>query len=350
MRVVTPSPEVLPLGILLLANAIAAGGEIDLADVFAKTSPSVVTVTTYNADGRKLGQGSGFVVDKSGVIVTCLHVVADGETVQVQSGDEDAHLATAIVRSDKQWDIALLRVEGLRQSALKLAGPESVRVGAPVVAIGSPLGLGNTLSQGIISGLRPRAGDGDLIQITAPVSPGSSGGPVLSPSTREVLGVTVSYLTSGQNLNFAVPARFVADQLKTIDQPPERKLRDFSAQIKRARAEAKKLRAALEEECTEADAAIINRALDQAIASGVDVYNAGDHLACYRIYEGAAYKALFMLSNRSPTAISVLKGALDKADAVEDGAGTAATKAWMMRNAFDSIIGVRGRKKPASSK
>jgi hypothetical protein len=340
--------------LLLLSFAFAAdaiaGGEVDLAEVFAKTSPSVVTVTTYNAAGRKLGQGSGFVVEKSGVIATCLHVVAEADTVEIQSSDETPHLATAVVRANKQWDIALLKVEGLRQPALKLAPPEPVRVGAAVVAIGSPLGLGNTLSQGIISGLRPRA-DSDLIQITAPVSPGSSGGPVLSPVTGEVLGVTVSFLSAGQNLNFAVPARVVIDQLKTIDQPPDRKLHDFPADVKRARAEANRLRAALEQECTEADASIINRALEQAITSGVDVYNSGDHVACYRIYEGAAYKVLFRLSNHSSTATSVLKGALDKAEAVdEDGTGAAAAKAWIMRDAFDSILGIHGRKKPATAK
>jgi hypothetical protein len=331
------------------APGAMAGGEVDLAEVFAKTSPSVVTVTTYNAAGRKLEQGSGFVVDKSGVIATCLHVVADGETVEIQSSDETPHLATAVIRVDKQWDIALLKVDGLSEPALKLAPPKAVRVGAAVLAIGSPLGLGNTLSQGIISGLRPRA-DSDLIQITAPVSPGSSGGPVLSPTSGEVLGVTVSFLSAGQNLNFAVPARVVIDQLKTINQPPDRKLHDFPADVKRARAEADKLRAALEKECTEADALIINRALDQAIASGVDVYNAGDHVACYRIYEGAAYKVLFRLANHSSTATSVLKGALDKAEAVEDGADAGAAKAWIMRDAFDAILGVHGKKKAAAAK
>jgi S1-C subfamily serine protease len=182
------------------------------------------------------------------------------------------------------------------------------------------------------------------------VSPGSSGGPVLSPVTGEVLGVTVSFLSAGQNLNFAVPARVVIDQLKTIDQPPDRTLHDFPADVKRARAEATRLRAALEQECTEADASIINRALAQAIASGVDVYNSGDRLACYRIYEGAAYKVLFRLSDHPSTATSVLKGALDKAEAVEDGTGAATAKAWIMRDAFDQILGIHGRKKAATAK
>src|SRR6059036_428640 len=89
------------LGVLLAVPCTVAGADVDLADLFAKTSPSVVTLTTYNANGERLGQGSGFVVHKSGVIVTCLHVIANAATVEIQSGDESTQTATAIIRSSK---------------------------------------------------------------------------------------------------------------------------------------------------------------------------------------------------------------------------------------------------------
>ncbi len=335
----------------LLAVAPVTRAEVDLADLFAKTNPSVVTLRTYTAAGRKLEQGSGFIVDKTGVIVTCLHVVADAATVEIQTSDESTYVATAVIRSDKGWDIALLKVDPLTQPPLKLAPAAAVRIGAGVVAIGSPLGLGNTLSQGIISGLRPHEGKYDLIQVTTPISSGSSGGPILSAATGEVIGLTASTYTSGQNLNFAIPASVIADELATLDEPFERKLEDFTPDVKRALAEAKKVRSALELECTEADALIINTTIQDAITSGVGIYNNGDPLACYRIYEGAAYKILFRLANRSPTATHVLETALLKAEAVDNttqisGTTGTAAKAWILRYAFDSISGIHGRKPP----
>lgn len=254
--------------------------------------------------------------------------------------------------------MALLKIDPLPHPPLKLAPPEAVRVGTSVVAIGSPLGFGNTLSQGIISGLRPHEGKGHLIQITAPISNGSSGGPILSASTGEVLGLTVSSYSTGQNINFAAPASVIADQLKSLGKEPERKLSPFDTAVKKAVAGAKKIRGALELECTVADASTINRTIEQAIASGVGAYNSGEHLACFRVYEGAAYKILFKLSGRSATAATVLTTALEKADAIDgkaNGAGSkvvvtdraptpAAAKAWIMRDAFDSIVGIQGKR------
>jgi S1-C subfamily serine protease len=330
-------------GVFSLALGAVVSAETDLSDLFAKVSPSVVRLTTYSSKGDKLGEGSGFIVDQSGVIVTCLHVVGNAATIEVQLGDDSTQMATEVIRSDKDWDVSLLRVGPLTQTALKLAAPEAVRVGAAVVAIGSPLGYGNTLSQGIISGLRSHAGHSDLIQITAPISPGSSGGPILSSSTGEILGMASASQSAGQNLNFAIPARVIAEEMKTIDQPPERELKDFTPQIKKKLADAKKVRDTLETECTEADATTINRTIEEAIASGVGIYNGGDHLGCFRIYEGAAYKILFKLSDRSATVDRVLKDALRQADKANKDSDGATAKAWIMRNAFDSMVGVRGK-------
>lgn len=342
--------------LILATTSSVMGAEVDLAELFAKTSPSVVTLKTYSASGQKLGEGSGFIVDKSGVIVTCVHVIAGADIVEIQSADESTHVASAIIRSDKDWDVALLKIDPLPQQPLKLAPPEAVRVGTSVIAIGSPLGFGNTLSQGIISGLRPHEGKGEMIQITAPISSGSSGGPILSASTGEILGLTVSSYSTGQNINFAAPASVIADQLKSIGKEPERILHDFTPAVKSALADAKKTRTALDLECTEADASTINRTIEQAIASGVGNYNAGNYLACFRIYEGAAYKMLYKLSSRSTTAEMVLMTALKKADLIDskpggtEGKGAvsekaptpSAAKAWIMRDAFDSIVGIKG--------
>src|ERR1700760_4027109 len=96
-----------------LGGSTVIGAEVDLADLFAKTSPSVVTLTTYSSTGQKTGQGSGFIVDKSGVIVTCNHVVARAAAIEVETPDETVQTATEIIRTDKDWDVALIRVPGL---------------------------------------------------------------------------------------------------------------------------------------------------------------------------------------------------------------------------------------------
>jgi len=326
--------------ILLLLLSVFGQAEVDLAELFAKVSPSVVTLTTYTTRGDKTGQGSGFIVDQSGVIVTCYHVVDGAAIVEVQLADQSTQTATAVIRTDKEWDVALLKIAPLKQESLKLAPPEAVRIGAAIVAIGSPLGYGNTLSQGIISGLRPHHGQSDLIQLTAPISPGSSGGPILSAATGEILGMASGSQSSGQNINFAIPSRVIAEQLKTLDKPPERELKEFSPEIKKTIAEARVVRESLASECTDADASTLNHAIQEAIASGVGIYNNGDHLGCYRLYEGAAYKILYKLSGHSPTAVKVLKGALKKAEDSRD----PTARAWIMRNAFDSIVDVQGKK------
>lgn len=335
-RVLLPS-------IVFLLLSVLARAEVDLAEFFAKASPSVVTLTTYTARGDKTGQGSGFIIDPSGVIVTCNHVVDGAAIVEVQLADQSTQTATAVIRTEKEWDVALLKVSPVKQDALKLAPPEAVRIGAAVVAIGSPLGYGNTLSQGIISGLRPHNGQSDLIQLTAPISPGSSGGPILSATTGEILGMASGSQSNGQNINFAIPSRVIAEQLKTLDQPPERPLKEFTPEIKKTIAEARSVRENLENECSEGDATTLNRSLQDAIASGVGIYNNGDHLGCYRVYEGAAYKVLYKLAGRSPTAVKVLKGALKKAEDTRDSTASA----WIMRNAFDSIIDIHGKKSTA---
>lgn len=162
--------------------------------------PSVVLVTTECADTGKVTFGSGFVV-RRGIIVTNKHVVECGIIGRVKSvGGDDEHRVIA-KWIDPQHDLALLKVEGLDAPALPLAGAAQLAVGDDVYVAGNPKGFEGTFSRGIISGLRLREG---YIQFDAPISPGSSGGPVVDERGR-VVGVTVSYV-EGQNLNFAVPA------------------------------------------------------------------------------------------------------------------------------------------------
>src|SRR5207302_8424510 len=115
-------------------------------------------------------------------------------------------------------DLAILSVNSSKVPALSLAGGEPPSIGTQVFAIGSPQGLTNTFSGGEVSGLRNLESGTSMIQCTCPISPGSSGGPLIN-NNAEVVGITTAYLTKGQNLNFAVPASSIRRLLTLTRQP-----------------------------------------------------------------------------------------------------------------------------------
>jgi serine protease Do len=165
------------------------------------------------APGRT-GQGSGFIIDAEGYIVTNAHVVGGNETVQVVLAD-GRRLAAKVVGSDRPTDIALLKVEaGAKLPALAFGDSGAVRVGEWVMAMGNPFGLGGTVTAGIVSARGRQIGAGpydDFIQTDAPINPGNSGGPLVS-AAGEVIGVnTAIFSPSGGNvgIGFAVPAAMV---------------------------------------------------------------------------------------------------------------------------------------------
>jgi S1-C subfamily serine protease len=300
-----------------------------------------VVITSYDLTGTARSQGSGFVVD--GIIATNLHVVSGAASVEIKTPAGESVFATAIIRTDKKWDLALVRVDKLFDSVLRLAPPRSARVGMRVVAIGSPLGFENTISEGIISGIRSGSTLTGVLQITNPVSPGSSGGPVISFSGL-VLGVTTLMAKGGQNINFAVPAHKVSQLLKKgRSSVAEKKLISLgngpSRYIGNAAERARLFRNALGTTCKELDA--VDKVISQAIQVGAPIYNSGDHLACYRVYEGASYKLLYLLEGKCRNVSSTLLAGLKQATTDS----TATKKAWSMRRTFDLILGEQTRTK-----
>ena len=166
--------------------------------------PSVVLLIMEDRNGQAISQGSGFVV-QPGVVVTNFHVV-EGAAAGVAKvvGGRKLHDVTGAVAVDEGRDLILLAIPSIRAPPLPLGDPNKVLVGDPVYAVGNPLGLEGTFSEGIISGIRHVEAD-TIFQITAPVSPGSSGGPILDARGR-VIGVATALIEGGQNLNFAVPS------------------------------------------------------------------------------------------------------------------------------------------------
>jgi len=175
---------------------------------------AVVLIDVQTASGSR--QGSGFLVDAGGLILTNLHVVRDARSARVKLASGDVYDRVSILVQDARRDIAVLQVAGFALPTLPLGNSDSVRIGSSVVLIGSPLGLENTVSTGIVSGRRQEPEGFQLIQITAPASPGSSGGAVLSAS-GEVIGIVASQQVAGQNLNFAVPINYARGLLQEVN-------------------------------------------------------------------------------------------------------------------------------------
>ena len=202
--------------------AVSAKQQGDVAAIYRAASPAVVSI---RADG---GSGTGFVVDTDGTVVTNAHVVGGSDRVQLQFSDD--RTVTAEVRGvDTSSDLALLHVDPARAgklTALELADSSTVRTGQLAVAIGSPFGLPQTATAGIVSGTgrHIQAPDGfqidSVIQTDAPINPGNSGGPLLDAAGR-VIGVNSQIATGGTSqgnvgIGFAVPANTVRDVIPRL--------------------------------------------------------------------------------------------------------------------------------------
>lgn len=212
--------------LLTLAVAPAPGAAAQHADSLAElaeaASRAVVLITVETAASAR--QGSGFLVDSSGRILTNEHVIRDARSVRVKLSSGDVYDAVDVLATDDRRDIAVIQIAGYNLPALPLGDSDSVRTGSPVVLIGSPLGLENTVSTGIVSARRQEPEGFQLFQVSAPASRGSSGGPVLSQSGL-VVGIASSQMQAGQNLNFAVPINYARGLLNHLGDEPIERLR-----------------------------------------------------------------------------------------------------------------------------
>lgn len=202
----------------VLALAVTAPAVAQTAKKVAQTSfPSVVLLVMEDHRGQPLGFGSGFFISRD-TVATNAHVVQGAARAYARRiGDKIKYDVKSIVALDEARDLALLQLDNVIGTPLKLGDSDRLAVGDEVFAVGNPQGLEGTFSQGIVSGVRDVSGT-SLLQITAPISPGSSGGPVLN-SQAEVVGIAVATFRGGQNLNFAVPAKYLATLIGFTPRP-----------------------------------------------------------------------------------------------------------------------------------
>jgi len=195
--------------------------EAKVPDIVLKQKKAVVTIYINDKDGKQISTGSGFTIDSSGVIATNYHLISKwleikGSTILVKITNGAYFPIEDFISFDINNDIALLKVEGKELQTVKIAKDYKPKQGEGIVVIGSPFGLETTVSDGIISSIR---GKNELIQITAPISPGSSGSPVFNLK-GEVIGIATFLIQGGQNLNFAIPVGLVT---KLLDKSKETK-------------------------------------------------------------------------------------------------------------------------------
>ncbi len=202
-------------------------------EVYHKVIPSVVNITSktmaydfFYGPVPQEGQGSGFIIDKQGHILTNYHVVGDASQVDVTLHNKKTYKAVVIGR-DRGHDLAVVQIQAPEVVAAVLGDSSSLQVGQKVFAIGNPFGLAGTMTRGIISSLRPiRSPEGayidEAIQTDAAINPGNSGGPLLN-SHGEVIGINSMIATGGSNqsagIGFAIPintAKAVLNDLITL--------------------------------------------------------------------------------------------------------------------------------------
>ncbi|NRR28777.1 trypsin-like peptidase domain-containing protein [Oxalobacteraceae bacterium] len=196
-------PEAIPAIPTESAQAPLAA-DLSSEDLFQQLAPSIVRINISSASGRPLGLGSGVVIAANTVITNC-HVAEGGALLQVKSGE--AAYAATLTLADSAHDLCRLDVPGLKAEPVTVGSSQNLRTGQKVVAIGAPKGLDLTISEGIVSSLR-KVDDGTLIQTTAPVSPGSSGGGLFDLHGN-LVGIVTFQVNNGQNLNFAAPAEWI---------------------------------------------------------------------------------------------------------------------------------------------
>lgn len=199
--------------ILILAVAsilcASASAQDPLPSLVRLIKPSAVAIETFDEKGKTLSRGSGFFV-ASDQVITNRHVIEKSSRVEIHLSNGDKYRAGGILAIDREGDLALLEVRVppnfARPLPIVATSPEE---GESIVVIGNPYGLEGSVSDGIVSAVREIPGYGRIIQITAAISPGSSGSPVVN-MRGQVIGVATLQSEEGQSLNFAVPSERIA--------------------------------------------------------------------------------------------------------------------------------------------
>jgi tetratricopeptide (TPR) repeat protein len=208
-------------------------GQESLPALIKKVEPSIVVIVTYGKEGSMLGQGTGFFINQEGDVVTNSHVLQGASRAVIKTTDGKEHAIQKVLADDQEGDLVRVSVEISKEAVRPLpVSAELPEVGERIIIIGTPLGLDKTVSDGIVSAVRDVPAFGKIIQVTAPISPGSSGSPVINMK-GEVIGIATFFVVAGQNINFAIPgeriAKLAMGQGETLSERDEGRIKDWFA-------------------------------------------------------------------------------------------------------------------------
>ena len=207
--------------------AFAQSHALSPTELFRQASPSVVVVKVYDKRDKLLAFGSGVVI-ADGVVATNCHVLNTKGAQYPEVEDRGKNLSADLREVDKERDLCTLDVGALSAKSVTMGSSKSLEIGDKVYAIGAPEGYKLSLSDGLVSGKRGIGGV-QLLQVTAPISHGSSGGGLFDSSGR-LVGITTLTDASGQSLNFAIPAEWIADLPKRSTYSAKRTAADIAAE------------------------------------------------------------------------------------------------------------------------
>ena len=207
------TPAIIWILVIFFATIVPATSQDVLPELVRRIKPSAVAIVTFDNHGESLSRGSGFFIDVDRV-VTNRHVIEGAYRAEVHSSTGNVYPVKGVLAVDAEGDVALLRIEAppnlIRPLSLERTSPQE---GESIVVIGNPFGLEGSVTNGIVSAVRDIPTFGRIIQITAPISPGSSGSPVVN-MRGQVIGVATLQITGGQSINFAIPSERIS-QLQT---------------------------------------------------------------------------------------------------------------------------------------
>ncbi|NOS83892.1 MAG: tetratricopeptide repeat protein [Ignavibacteria bacterium] len=201
------SYQYIKLIIILAVISIAAPKVLSQQadEVFVNVNEAIVVVEAYDFDGIKSSQGSGVILKDKNILITNFHIYAGNEKIVLKHKDKEIKY-TEIIGLSIDKDVLILQLEAGDYPQVKIGNSANMKVGNKVYAIGSPMGLENTITEGLVGGFRKfddKKNDIEYIQISASLSPGSSGGAVLN-AEGELIGISTMGMKEGQNLNFAI--------------------------------------------------------------------------------------------------------------------------------------------------
>jgi len=216
---------------LLPIKSVLAATECtqSIADLYDSKSPAVVRITALtinpykNEDRIQQSDGSGFIIDSLGLIMTNSHVVFGAQVLNVTL-DDGTVLPAKLLGADPIYDLAILKIpepDTGKLPTLTFADSDKIRPGDEVVTIGNPMGLGQTITSGIVSALnrtlpeRPRLLSWPMIQTDTPINPGNSGGPILN-RCGDVIGIASEIMGDAQNIGFAVPSNLAKSTVVSL--------------------------------------------------------------------------------------------------------------------------------------